>query len=584
MKTQLFSGRGRGILAVLVAVAVMAIGTPCRSEVITLYPEADTKVDTQVPFPYQGGSSQLYVGYDSHPSIGWTTRSYLRFSLAGVSPVEQIVSARLNLYADAVYQGGNVDLYRSENDTWPELATNFGNQPGWSGPRLDTLFVTSAGVQSFELLRLSNWEYWMDIADGKVTLAIKTPELTSMTGVSFYSREGAITPTLVLTTRGPGEVVNHDFEDGLTGFSKSGDVTIGTDPHDPSNHAAVLRTSSPASIWQTIDAPDTLFAVEFDADFLTDTGTFTVLLGESVLLSVTAPDDIPGGVAASDRSLIGRDNLDLKFVLDGPAGVISEAVLDNIAFLLLPDPPLAIGPGETNGSVTVSFFADDTFPTPDGAAFQLQTSADALAWSDHGRLIGDLGIVYEEDVPLTNGVQFFRMTMFPNSEPSDMDLVNYGFEDPVLAEDGNTTALPGWTTSGGAGVWNPPVSVYPDSQVDGMNVAYVHEGHSLRQTLTNALETYRVYTLDAMVGKRHDITFPTYTPPDLILRAGGVELVPYESESPDPAAGTFELWVRKFRVGKEHPQLGQPLEIVLDGGTSGIVSQVNFDSVVLAIK
>jgi len=292
-------------VCVAIVAIVTAATTSSQAVVITLYPEADTKVDTQVPFPYQGTSPQLYVGHDTHPTIGWTTRSYLRFSLAGVSPVEHILSARLNLYADAVWQGGNVDLYRSENDTWPENATNFGSQPGWSEPRLDTLVVTSIGMKSFELLRLSNWEPWMDIADGKVTLVLKTPELTTMTGVSFYSREGSISPTLVLTTRSPGEIVNSDFEDGLAGHSTSGNVSIVADPHDPSNHGALLQTASQSSIWQSIDTPDALFGIEFDANFLTPTGTFTVSLGGEDLLTVTRS----GGAARrapGNRSFVAR--------------------------------------------------------------------------------------------------------------------------------------------------------------------------------------------------------------------------------------------------------------------------------------
>jgi hypothetical protein len=181
-------------------------------------------------------------------------------------------------------------------------------------------------------------------------------------------------------------------------------------------------------------------------------------------------------------------------------------------------------------------------------------------------------------------VQFFRLRIFPYTEPFDIEAPNWEFELPVLGDNANTTSVPNWNSTGGAGVWNPPASVYPDYMFEGDNVAYVHNGHSLSQTLTNVLEAYRVYRLDAMVGKRPDITFPTTTPPNLILRAGGVALVPDEVESPDPAAGTFELWVRTFRIGKDHPQLGQPLEIILDGGTSGVVSQVNFDDVLIGIK
>lgn len=488
------------------------------------------------------------------------------------------LSARLNLNANQVLQGGNIDLFRSSNDTWPENAINFGNQPGWTGDRLDTLYITSLGLKSFELLRLSNWEPWVDIADGKVTLVIKTPELSRMDGVRFDSREGFVKPSLVLTTRGRGQILNSDFENGSVGFDTAGTVTIVEDPDDPSNHLARLETASQSSIWQTIDTPNTLFGIQFDSMFLAPTGTFTLSLGGQVLLQVSAPQEPPGGVAVSDRTLCNRDDLDLKFSLDGPDGVTCQLTLDNIEIIEIPDPPLVIETGETSDSVTLSFYAGQ------GACYQIQRSPDAISWSDHGRPIGGLALTYEESIPLSPTAEFFRLRIIPHCEPNDIEPENWGFEEPVLSDSAYTTDVPGWTSTGGAGVWNPPGSVYPASAFDEQNVAYVHNGYSLSQTLGPVLEPYRVYTLDALVGKRPDLGFPNFSPPNLILRAGGVVLVPDEMESPEPTAGTFELWVRKFRIGKDHPQLGQPLEIVLDGGASSVISQVNFDSVLLGIE
>jgi hypothetical protein len=238
-----------------------------------------------------------------------------------------------------------------------------------------------------------------------------------------------------------------------------------------------------------------------------------------------------------------------------------------------------MSPAATPGHVLLSFHAEPA------AWYDIQSSSDLEHWQPYGRRVsGLLDMQYEETASATGPPQFFRLRYVSYSEPEDMYIPNQEFEAPVLGDNGITTSVPNWTTTGGSGVWNPPASIYPDEIMEGQNVAYVHNGHRLSQQLTDVLEPYRIYVLDAIVGKRPDIGFPTGAPPNLILRAGGVDLVPFESESPSLLPGQLEPWWRKFRIGGDHPQLGQALEIVLDGGASGVISQVNFDTVILEIE
>jgi len=245
---------------------------------------------------------------------------------------------------------------------------------------------------------------------------------------------------------------------------------------------------------------------------------------------------------------------------------------------VIPEPPLAIETGETCDSITLSFYAQE------GAWYEIHRSPDTLSWTNLSRRIAGLNLTYEETISVDQNAQFFRLAIIPHSEPGNADIANWDFELPALEDNSSSIVVPGWTSTGGAGAWDPPISVYPTELVDGENVAYVHNSHSLSQMLAESLEPYRMYTLDAMVGRRHDIGFPNSAPPNLVLRAGGVVLTPDEVESPNPPTGDFHLWARTFRIGKTHPQLGQPLEIILDGGVSGVVSQVNIDSVTLAIE
>lgn len=586
--TDLTKGNGRQVpptwtslaaTAVLMLLGIFSLQEARSSFSVAITADKDSAVDTLVNFPYQGDNHNTWVNYD--PSFGPSiSRTYIRFPLSVIDPIAHVIGARIDLNCNFVLAGGGtVEVYRSANDDWPEFGINFGNQPGWTGTSLAVGGITSAGPKSINL-SLANWNQLADINDGYVTFVLKTLESPTVGTIRFDSIQmpGGTPPRLVITVRNAGNIDNPDMDEGLDGWNTAGTVTTAAHPDDPTNTVALLQTASQAAMWQAIDTPDGFFAVELEADFLGETGTFNVLIDNQVVFSATAPRGIPGGFDVTDEALYGLNDVDLKFTLDGPDGVTSQLYVDELRIIAIPEPPLSIAPGATPGTAVLSFYAE-----PNGW-YDLETSIDFADWQPHGhRVSGRLDMLYEELVPTTESRRFFRLRTLSWSEPEDLPIPNNGFEDPVLGDNGNTTSVPHWATSGGAGVWNPPASIYPEDIMEGGNVAYVHDGHQLSQQLTHVLEPYRIYNLDTIVGRRADIGFPPGA--DLILQAGGVTLTPFEVASPALSAGQLEPWWRRYKIGGDHPQLGEPLTVILSGGPTTVpTTQVNFDTVILEVE
>ncbi len=108
--------------------------------------------------------------------------------------------------------------------------------------------------------------------------------------------------------------------------SETGTVTL-------MDEAIRLTTQSPVSISRSINTPDWPLLMMFDQGFLTNAGVLEVRLDDHLLFSADAADSAIDEMRhyrllIVDRELLGRDNIDLVFSLNGPAG--SQAVLDNI--------------------------------------------------------------------------------------------------------------------------------------------------------------------------------------------------------------------------------------------------------------
>ena len=201
------------------------------------------------------------------------------------------------------------------------------------------------------------------------------------------------------------------------------------------------------------------------------------------------------------------------------------------------------------------------------------------------------------------------------SDTNNAAIVNSGFEDP-FQEDGifTLTTPPGWElfdpnelipedpmppSDSFVGVWNPPVSIYPDGVPEGEQVGFIFLAQSpgsdivgLTQTLTTTLEEDTQYTLLVEVGDPLPLTDPNF--PDIVLLSGfpgyqiqllaGDTILALDDNSLEITEGTFETSVISFTAPEDHPNLGEPLAIRLLNLNEATGQEVNFDDVRLEIS
>lgn len=161
------------------------------------------------------------------------------------------------------------------------------------------------------------------------------------------------------------------------------------------------------------------------------------------------------------------------------------------------------------------------------------------------------------------------------SEATLVNINNPGFESNVLADGSWQLGIIGWTTSPGAGVWNPLDTVsYFSSGIQENNVTFT-KGPYISQTIENySLTANTLLTLSVDVGWRFDQTLPQYA---VQLWAGNYLLASESSTS--LIQGGFVTAMLEYNVTDLNPYLGQPLTIVLTNPQGGSFPQVNFDNV-----
>jgi hypothetical protein len=136
----------------------------------------------------------------------------------------------------------------------------------------------------------------------------------------------------------------------------------------------------------------------------------------------------------------------------------------------------------------------------------------------------------------------------------------------------NSGLIPGWTTTGLGGSWQPSSSYFNLPLPDGNIVAYSNGG-TISQTLTGiSVLANSSYTLSVFVGNRLDGFNNTYS---IALDAGSTVLCSFSGSSATIGAGTFADQTCSFNSGSVVP-FGA-LSIVLTSGGA----QVDFDNVSL---
>jgi hypothetical protein len=136
----------------------------------------------------------------------------------------------------------------------------------------------------------------------------------------------------------------------------------------------------------------------------------------------------------------------------------------------------------------------------------------------------------------------------------------------------NLGPIPGWTTVGVAGSWQPSSSYFNLPLPDGNIVAFSNGG-TISQTLTGiSVLANTSYTLSVFIGNSFVGYTNTYS---IALDAGSTVLCSFSGSSPTIAAGTFAQQTCSFPSGSVVPS--GDLSIVLTGGGP----QAVFDNVTL---
>ncbi|WP_170330703.1 LamG-like jellyroll fold domain-containing protein [Ruegeria arenilitoris] len=122
--------------------------------------------------------------------------------------------------------------------------------------------------------------------------------------------------------------------------------------------------------------------------------------------------------------------------------------------------------------------------------------------------------------------------------PIAIAIENASFEAITLADGLADTAITGWTLSGDVvGTWNPTAAFFPDEAPDGENVAFIDNGGTISQTLTDTFEAGRSYQLTVSVG--NESSAGSSNGWEIRLYAGTQLLGSVDATSVTPADGTF---------------------------------------------
>jgi hypothetical protein len=177
--------------------------------VVTVYPVADTTVDSNDPSGNYGSSTKL--GVDGSP----IKITYLRFDVTGIDRAVQ--SARLRLAVRGASSSGGT-IHTISDNSWDENTVTFDTRPVVDGAALDTMGAVAVGdTIEFDITGTIN-------ENGIYSYAINS-EISD--GASYYSREkSAYQPELIITINEEGALYYCDDDfDGYMDSTSDGTYT-----------------------------------------------------------------------------------------------------------------------------------------------------------------------------------------------------------------------------------------------------------------------------------------------------------------------------------------------------------------------
>ena len=189
--------RAAVVLAVLLLLG-LAGSPPVLAGTYTIYPAADSYVDSLNPTTNYGTETQLYATY--YPVYSDTTsltqRAFLKFDLSVIPRGYIITAATLNLYVTS--NGGHQDqgvtnLYHV-GDAWTETGVTWNNQPPAGSYLASHDYMFWGSYYAWNLFDSRQWNYSQDLAKNQISLMLKMADegvATEMDGYSFNSRKHA---------------------------------------------------------------------------------------------------------------------------------------------------------------------------------------------------------------------------------------------------------------------------------------------------------------------------------------------------------------------------------------------------------
>ncbi len=188
----------------IVAVALTIIYVCCENRAIAdvydISASADARVLTFFPNSNEGNGALLSV-YNSGP--GNTQRTYLYFDLLAQSGLTLTGDGTLNLWAtaDANDFVSNGALFLA-GGSWDESLITWTNQPGTTGPALDSISGTYTMLVSWTVPQ-ATLQNWLDNPASNTGFVLVSDVGSTLTFHSSESPDLAPSPSLMFTTSVP---------------------------------------------------------------------------------------------------------------------------------------------------------------------------------------------------------------------------------------------------------------------------------------------------------------------------------------------------------------------------------------------
>lgn len=157
------------------------------STTVTLYPIADSYVDSANPNSNYGDSTSLLTKLNSR-------YAYIMFDLSEIPPDANIISATLKVHlSDIGGYTGSIGAHYCPDDSWTELGITWNNKPDFAGTATDTIYCGLIVFYGYK-----SWDVTADVktalSKGRLTEVLVDSRSSSY--ASFDSRERADGPKL----------------------------------------------------------------------------------------------------------------------------------------------------------------------------------------------------------------------------------------------------------------------------------------------------------------------------------------------------------------------------------------------------